>query len=72
MTFIVTLFSSKAGSVDATGTWRVTAETPDQAIVAAKLRASPRIWLPNSAWMLVPVPVDNGKRNRQARKRVES
>jgi len=72
MTFIVTLFSSKAGSVDATGTWRVTAETPDQAIVAAKLRASPRIWLPNSAWMVVPVPVDAGKRNRQARKRVES
>ena len=67
MTFIVTLFSSKAGSVDATGTWRVTAESPDQAIVAAKLCANPKIWPSNSAWMVVPVPADEGQRERRAR-----
>jgi hypothetical protein len=72
MTFLVSLFSSKSAHLDATGTWRVTAETPDQAIRAVTLCASPRIWPPDSAWMVIPVSVDEGQRDRQVGYRAAS
>ena len=67
MMFVVTLFSSRAGSVHAVGTWRVTADTSDQAIVVAKSRANSRLWPPDSAWMLIPASVDAGKRRANLR-----
>jgi hypothetical protein len=70
MMFLVTLFSSGAGSVDAVGTWRVTADTPDQAIVVARSRANSRLWPPDSGWMVIPVPGDQAKRRANSRRSV--
>lgn len=64
MTFLVSLFSSEPNHLVATGTWRVTADTPEQAFVAVKSCTSPRIWPLDSAWMVIPV-VDEGKQERQ-------
>lgn len=66
MTFLVSLFSSPSARVDAAGTWRVTAASPEQAIGTVKSYASSRIWPPDSAWMVVPVPLEQSQRDRQA------
>lgn len=70
MMFLVTLFSSKAGSVHAVGRWRVTADSPEQALVAARSRANPRLWPADSGWMVIPVPVDQANRKANSRRSV--
>ena len=55
MKFLVSLFSSEKSTVSATGSWKVTAETADQALGLARFYADPRLWPPGSTWLCVPL-----------------
>ena len=60
MKFLVSLFSSEKSNVSATGSWKVTAESADQAISLARFYADSRLWPPGSTWLCVPLDDNSG------------
>jgi len=60
MKFLVSLFSSEKTTVSATGSWKVSAESAEQAVGLAKFYADPRYWPPGSTWLCVPLDDDPG------------
>ncbi len=55
MKYLVSLFSSEAVGISATGAWQVTADGPDQAVKLAKYYADARFWPAGSTWVVVPL-----------------
>jgi hypothetical protein len=60
MKFLVSLFSSEKSTVSATGSWKVTAESADQALGLARFYADSRLWPPGSTWLCVPLDDNSG------------
>ena len=55
MKYSVSLFSSEAVGISATGTWQVRAESADQAIGLARFYANPKYWPEGSTWLCIPL-----------------
>jgi len=61
MRFLVSVFSSENCPVSATGSWRVTADTVDQAVTMARFYADSRFWRPGSTWLCIPLDESPGQ-----------
>lgn len=55
MSYQISIFSSAAGGVSATGSWQVNAESREDAIGMAKFYANPMYWPPGSTWLCIPL-----------------
>ena len=55
MGYLISLFAPENTGISATGTWRVAAESLEQAVDMARYYADARLWPSGSTWLVVPL-----------------
>ncbi len=55
MSFLISLFAPENTGISATGTWRVVADSLEQAIDMTRHYADAQLWPKGSTWLVVPL-----------------
>jgi hypothetical protein len=55
MSYLISLFAPENTGISATGAWRVSADSLEQAIGLAKYYADVQLWPTGSTWLVVPL-----------------
>lgn len=55
MSYMISLFAPESAGFSATGSWRVAADSLEQAINMARFYVDGRLWPEGSTWLVVPL-----------------
>jgi hypothetical protein len=55
MSYLISLFAPESAGISATGSWRVAADSLEQAINMAKFYVDRRLWPAGSTWLVIPL-----------------
>jgi hypothetical protein len=55
MSYLISLFAPESAGISATGSWRVAADSVEQAINMARFYVDGRLWPAGSTWLVIPL-----------------
>ena len=55
MSYLISIFAPESTGISASGSWRVAADSIEQALGMAKYYVDSRLWPAGSTWLVVPL-----------------